>query len=255
MIAARAMASAGAYHDATQFAHDAELAGADPVEAQLVIARVAQRAGDLDKAEATLGRLYAAHPQHAEVAGTYARLLVTRSRYAHARDVALASDTPLAGLRAEAAGLAAFYLGELDAADAAFADLERGAVASADTAALGRALSLRGMIAQQRGQLGLASDRYREAVRRLTEVGEVHAAATAELNLGTVLTERGRASEALPRLAAARRNFAELGATTELCAAELNLGNALLAVGQIDDAVASAQAAVAGWHADQKHRA
>src|SRR4029079_14234310 len=111
---------------------------------------------------------------------------------------------PLAGLRAEAAGLAAFYLGELADADSAFAALELSATASGDGATVGRALSLRGMVAQQRGQLGLASDRYREAERKLDEVGEIHAAAVAELNLGTTLTERGRASEALPRLAAAR---------------------------------------------------
>ncbi|MEO7095008.1 MAG: GAF domain-containing protein, partial [Polyangiales bacterium] len=201
-----------------------------------------QRAGELDAAETTLAAIHRAHPDHAEAAGTYARLLVTRSRYAEARVIAMAG--PLVGLRAEAAGLAAFYLGELDEADAAFSALELGASAANDTATVGRASSLRGMVAQQRGQLGLASDRYREAARRLGEVGELHAAAVAELNLGTVLSERGRASEALPRLAAAGRVFADLGATTELCAAELNRGNALLAVGQIDDARLAAEAAL-----------
>ncbi|MCW5804709.1 MAG: sigma 54-interacting transcriptional regulator [Deltaproteobacteria bacterium] len=155
------------------------------------------------------------------------------------------APAPLAGLRAESAGLAAFYLGELDEADAAFAALELGAAAANDSVTVGRALSLRGMVAQQRGQLGLASDRYREAARRLADAGELHAAATAELNLGTVLAERGRASDALPRLAAAGRVFAELGATTELVAAELNRGNALLAVGQLDDARLAAESALA----------
>ncbi|MGN6105597.1 MAG: protein kinase domain-containing protein, partial [Kofleriaceae bacterium] len=244
LLAARAAAALGAYREVAALARDAAAAGADRIEAELVVARAAQRAGNLDDAEAALARLHAAHPGHAEVAGTYARLLVTRSRYAHARDIASAGG-PLAGLRAEAAGLAGFYLGDLDAADAAFAALEVGATASDDGAAIGRALSLRGMVAQQRGQLGLASDRYREAARRLGEVGELHAAAVAELNLGTVLAERGRASEALPRLAAAGRVFAGLGATTELIAADLNRGNALLAVGQHDDARAAAEAALA----------
>jgi serine/threonine-protein kinase PknK len=248
LVAARAAAAANAYRDAAAYARDAEAAGADPVLARLVSARAAQRAGELDAAEAALAALYtslaAAHPAHAEVAGTYARLLVTRSRYRDARAIAVAGG-PLAGLRAEAAGLAAFYLGELEAADAAFAALEVGAAAAGDGATVGRASSLRGMVAQQRGQLGLASDRYREAARRLGEVGEAHAAATAELNLGTVLAERGRASEALPRLAAAGRVFAELGATTESCAAELNRGNALLLVGQIDEARVAAEAALA----------
>jgi len=245
LVAARAASAVGAYRDASDHARAAEAAGADVADAQLVVARAAQRAGELETAERVLARLHAAEPEHTEIAGTYARLLVTRARYADARRVALRPSTPLSGLRAEAAGLAAFYLGELDAADAAFAALELAAAAVGDTATTGRALSLRGMVAQQRGQLGLASERYREAARRLHDVGELHAAATAELNLGTVLAERGRASEALPRLVAAGRVFDELGASTELCAAELNRGNALLALGQLAEAHGAAEAAVA----------
>jgi transcriptional regulator with GAF, ATPase, and Fis domain len=240
LIAARAAAALGAYRDVEPLARAAQDAGADAAEAQLVVARAAQRAGDLDAAEATLAALHAAHPGHAEVAGTYARLLVTRSRFDEARRIARAGG-PVAGLRAEAAGLAAFYLGDLDEADRAFAALE----AAGDAATIGRALSLRGMVAQQRGQLGLASDRYRDAARRLDEIGEIHAAATAELNLGTALAERGRASEALPRLAAASRVFAQLGATTEQIAADLNRGNALVAVGLADEARVAAEAAIA----------
>ncbi|MGE0548202.1 MAG: sigma 54-interacting transcriptional regulator [Kofleriaceae bacterium] len=245
LIAARA-AAATAQHDlAAEFATVAERAGADPVEADLIMARAAQRAGDLDRAETVLAKLYERAPDHAEAAGTYARLLVTRSRYAEARAIANAGSATPTGLRAEAAGLAAFYLGDLDEADAAFATLELGATAANDVATAGRALSLRGMVAQQRGQLGVASDRYREAARKLAEVGELHAAAVAELNLGTALSERGRASEALPRLAAAGRVFGELGAVTELCAAELNRANALVAVGQCEEAKLAAIAALA----------
>ena len=240
LIAARAAAALGAYRDVEPLARAAQDAGADAAEAQLVVARAQQRAGDLAAAEATLAALHRAQPAHAEVAGAYARLLVTRSRFDEARTIARAGGA-LAGLRAEAAGLAAFYLGELDEADRAFAALEAGA----DEATLGRALSLRGMVAQQRGQLALASDRYRQAATRLEAIGEIHAAATAELNLGTVLAERGRASEALPRLAAASRVFAQLGATTEQIAADLNRGNALLAVGLAEEARAAAQAALA----------
>jgi len=247
LVAARAAAAAGNYRDVEPLARAAQDAGADRASAQLVIARAAQRAGDLDAAETTLSQLYAHDPAHADVAGTYARLLVTRSRFEEARRVATVGGA-LAGLRAEAAGLAAFYLGDLDEADRAFAALEVGGTAAGDAATVGRALSLRGMVAQQRGQLGLASDRYREAARKLDEVGEVHAAAVAELNLGTVLSERGRASEALPRLAAARRVFAELGATTEQVAADFNRANALLALGQAEDACAAADSALA--HAD-----
>src|SRR5262249_20861821 len=105
LIAARAVAASGAYRGVEPLARAAERAGADPIDTRLVIARAAQRAGDLDAAEATLAELHAAHPEHAEVAGTYARLLVTRSRFADARAIATAAiDIPLAGLRAEAAG-------------------------------------------------------------------------------------------------------------------------------------------------------
>src|SRR5690606_4596270 len=103
LLAARAAAAAGAYRDVEALARAAQLAGADPVAAQLVIARAAQRAGDLDAAEATLATLHAENPEHPDVAGTYARLLVTRSRFDDARRVASAGGA-LSGLRAEAAG-------------------------------------------------------------------------------------------------------------------------------------------------------
>lgn len=243
-IAAGAAALAGAYRDAQDFAQAAERAGADPVETQLLVARASQRGGDLPAAEEALSALYASCPGHPDVAGAYARLLITRSRYASARQVATSAGPP-SGLRAECCGLAALYLGDLDEADRQFATLEAGAAASDDQAARGRALSLRGMVAQYRGQLGLASDRYREAIERLGAAGHVHAAAVAELNLGTTLTERGRASEALPRLVAAGRLFAELGATTEHIAADINRGNALLALGQVSDAETAVEAGLA----------
>jgi transcriptional regulator with GAF, ATPase, and Fis domain/tetratricopeptide (TPR) repeat protein len=248
LVAARAASAAGDYREVAPLTGRALQAGADRVEAQLIVARAAQRAGELDAAEAALSELHAAHPGHPEVTGAYARLLVTRSRFSDARRIATAGSAPLAGLRAEAAGLAGFYLGELDDADRAFALLEVGAAAASDDATVGRALSLRGMVAQQRGQLGLASDRYREAARKLADVGEIHAAAVAELNLGTALSERGRASEALPRLAAASRVFGELRASTEQVAADLNRANALLAVGETSEARTAAELALA--HAD-----
>jgi GAF domain-containing protein len=226
--------------DETRFAIDAE----DPVRAGLAIARTAQRVGELDVAEATLAELHAGHPDHPEVAGAYARLLVEQARYAEAREVATSAG-PLAGLRAEAAGLAAFHLGELDAADAAFAAIEIEAATSADGTAAGRAALLRGMVAHRRGQLGLASERYREAARRFTEAGERHAAAAAELDLGAVLVERGRASDALPLLTGAGQVLADVGSATEACVADLHRSSALLLLGQVDAARAAAEAALA----------
>ncbi|HEX3479479.1 MAG TPA: serine/threonine-protein kinase, partial [Kofleriaceae bacterium] len=105
LICARAASAAGAYRDAAAHARAAEAAGADPVAARLIGARAAQRAGELDAAEAALAALHAAHPGHPDVAGSYARLLVSRSRYREARAIATAAG-PLSGLSAEAAGLA-----------------------------------------------------------------------------------------------------------------------------------------------------
>jgi predicted ATP-grasp superfamily ATP-dependent carboligase len=244
LVTVRAAAAGGAYRDAGAYARDAEAAIADPVRARLGRARDLQNAGAPDAAEAELAALHAAYPKHTEIAGAYARLLVTRARYHDARAVA-ATGGPLTGLRAEAAGLAAYYLGELKVADVAFAALEVGAVMGDDGATAGRASSLRGMVALERGQLGLASDRYREAARRLGEAGARQEAATAELHLGTVLIERGRASEALPRLTAAARVCAELGAAAESCAAKIARVRALLLLGQLDDARAAADAAIA----------
>jgi GAF domain-containing protein len=244
LLAAEAAIASHAYDAAAADARAAAEAGADPVIARLVIARAAEGAGALDAAEGTLAALHATYPEHAEVAGTYARFLVARGRYREARAVATAGG-PLAGLRAEAAGLAALSLGELEAADAAFAVLEVGAAAAGGGAAAGRALSLRARVAHARGQLGLASDRHREAARRLGEAGEVTDAAIAELRLGAVLIERGRASEALPRLAAAERVFAELGGMAEQGAALLERGRALLLLGQIDEARSAADAVIA----------
>ena len=216
----------------------------DPIRAGLAIARTAQRLGELEVAEATLAELHAAHPAHPEVAGTYARLLVMLARYDAARDVATAGG-PLGGLRAEAAGLAALHLGELDAADLAFATLELEAATAGHGAAGGHAARLRGMVAHRRGQLGLASDRYRDAARRLGDAGERHAAAAAELDLGAVLVERGRASEALPVLASASRVLGALGSPVEACVVDLQRSSALLQVGQLDGALAAAQVALA----------
>lgn len=243
-IAAGAAALTGAYGDAQKFALLAAQAGADAVDTQLLIARSSQRAGDLDAAERALSALHARYPENSEAAGAYARLLISRSQYALARQVAISAGPP-SGLRTECCGLAALYLGEVDEADRQFATLETEATATGDQGALGRALSLRGMVAQQRGQLALASDRYGEAIQRLRAVGEIHAAAVAELNLGTTLTERGRASDALPRLAAAGRVFADLGATTERIASEINRGNALLALGQVTDAEIAVESGLA----------
>ena len=184
-----------------------------------------------------------AHPEHAEVAGAYARLLVDRARYREAHDIPATGDA--LRVRTESAGLAALPAGDLKSADVALAALEAGATADGDAATSGRALALRATLAEHRGQLGIASDRYREAARRLTEAGELHAAATATLRLGAVLVERGRASDALPRLAEAGRTFDSLGATADGCTAELHRGTALLLIGQVDAARAAAATAVA----------
>jgi serine/threonine-protein kinase PknK len=244
-LAARAALAAGRYAEAIADAEAAGAAGASPRDTKLTIARAAQRLGDLPRAIAQLEAIAA--PDDDEVIGALARLLIARGDSGRARELAGAGGKDHAGSpRTEAAGLAAYYEGDIDVADAIFARLEAGAAAANDQRVVGRALSLRGMVAQRRGDLVAACDRYGRAAAAMREVGDAHSAAVAELNLGTALAERGRFAEALPALTAAARRLTALGARAESAAAEFNRGNSLLGLGQLDQAAeAAARAASA----------
>ncbi|MEZ4368108.1 MAG: serine/threonine-protein kinase [Kofleriaceae bacterium] len=153
--------------------------------------------------------------------------------------------TPLHPARALAAGLAALYLDELDAAERAFAWLERQAAGEDDASSQARALALRGMVAQRRGALAVAASCYGEAADAARRAGDALAAAVADANRGTALAAVGRAADALVALGGAARALEALGALPELAAAEFNRGVALVAVGQLDDAAAAASRAIA----------
>jgi transcriptional regulator with GAF, ATPase, and Fis domain len=238
-LAARAALAAGRYPEAIGDAETAAAAGAPARATGLSIARAAQRMGDLTRAAAELEALVV--PDDDEVIGALARLLIGRGETDRARALAGAGGRDHAGSpRTEAAGLAAYYEGDVDTADAIFARLEAGAVAAGDKLVVGRALSLRGMVAQRRGDLVAACDRYGRAATAMREVGDLHAAAVAELNLGTALAERGRFAEALPALTTAARRLTALGARAESAAAEFNRGNSLFGLGQLDQAAAAA---------------
>jgi transcriptional regulator with GAF, ATPase, and Fis domain len=282
VLVARAATSLGDYAAARAAALDAVaraaapdvLAPAEIARARLVAARAAQRAGDLDTAEAELTALAselgvarhatedAAHvdaTSHAtsddaalrvEVAGARARLLVSRGRHDDALAIAEAALAtapatmgPGAQLLLEAAGLAAFYRGDLDAAEARFAELER-AAEHAGPAISGRAAALAAMVALQRGDLAGAAARQQVAAEAARTAGDFHAAAVADLNLATTLAERGRHGDALPVLARAIAALDALGARGERAAAEFNRGTALIAVGDVEGAEAAARAAL-----------
>jgi serine/threonine-protein kinase PknK len=247
LVVARAALVLARYDQAEGAAGLAATMPATAQRARLLIARIRQRRGDLDGAEAVLAELAGGGDD--EAVGAHARLLVARARYADAARVAGPVDRPRAGatsdaghaLRLEAAGLAALYQGNVDDAERAFAGLETSA---GDAASLGRALALRGMVAQQRGDLVSASALFARSSAALRDGGDVHAAAVADLNAGTALSERGRFAEALPVLAAAAADLAEVGAVAERAAAEFNRGNALLGLGQLDAARAAGEAAL-----------
>jgi serine/threonine-protein kinase PknK len=247
LVVARAALVLGRYDQAEGAVGLAATVPATAQRARLLLARIRQRRGDLDGAEALLAELAAAGDD--EAVGAHARLLVARARYADAARIAGPVDRARDGatsdaghaLRLEAAGLAALYQGDVDGAERAFAGLEAGA---GDPASLGRALALRGMAAQQRSDLVSASALFARSSAALRDGGDVHAAAVADLNAGTALSERGRFAEALPVLAAAAADLGEVGAVAERAAAEFNRGNALLGLGQLDAARAAGEAAL-----------
>jgi serine/threonine-protein kinase PknK len=247
LVVARAALVLGRYDQAEGALGLAATVSATAQRARLLLARIRQRRGDLDGAEALLAELAVTGDD--EAVGAHARLLVARARYADAARIAGPVDrgrdraTSDAGhaLRLEAAGLAALYQGDVDGAERAFAGLEAGA---GDPASLGRALALRGMAAQQRSDLVSASALFARSSAALRDGGDVHAAAVADLNAGTALSERGRFAEALPVLAAAAADLAEVGAVAERAAAEFNRGNALLGLGQLDAARAAGEVAL-----------
>jgi len=222
--------------------------------ARLLVARAQQKSGDLDGAEKVLAAMYGEEPGDGEVAGTYARLLVSRGRYADAAEVA--GEVPAAddlddgaAIRLESAGLAALYRGDQAAAAAVFAELERRAQLADDRALAGRALGLAGLAAHARGDIATAATLYERAADNARAAADVHAAAVYELNRASAHAERGRHGAALEALDAGLASLQRLGDVPELAAALYNRGVELLMVGEVD------AAARAGGRALQTARA
>ncbi|HEY0157435.1 MAG TPA: tetratricopeptide repeat protein [Thermoanaerobaculia bacterium] len=94
-----------------------------------------------------------------------------------------------------------------------------------------------GTIADRRGDFGAAERAYREASRLALAAGDVRTAGSAWLNLGALAARGGRVAEALESLARARALFRELDARDELARGDLWIGVALLAAGNPDQAI------------------
>ncbi len=217
--------------------------------ARLLLARAQQKSGDLDGAEKVLASMHADAPGDGEVAGTYARLLVSRGRYADAGEVA--GEPPAAddledgaAIRLESAGLAALYSGDQAAAASAFAELERRAQRAGDRALAGRALGLAGLAAHARGDIATAATLYERAAADARAAADVHAAAVYELNRASAHAERGRHGAALEALDAGLASLQRLGDVPELAAALYNRGVELLMVGEVDAAARAADRAL-----------
>jgi transcriptional regulator with GAF, ATPase, and Fis domain/tetratricopeptide (TPR) repeat protein len=220
--------------------------------ATLALARAQQKRGDLAAAERVLEQLVAGSPDDERATGSYARLLVSRARYAEAAQIAGAPerDAPVDGalpdgraLRLEAAGLARLYLNDTSGADAAFARLDAGAKASGDRALRGRALALRGMVAQTRGDIPRAADLYAAAHVEARAASDVHAAAVYALNRATALSVRGRHGDAVRAIDEAIAQLRRLGDVAEIAAALFNRGVSLLALGEVASARRAAESA------------
>lgn len=251
ILHARIATAAGRYDEAVEYAQGSvrSRAAGRRRQARFVLARALFKRGDLAAAERVLQALVAADEDGDDLAarGAFARLLVARGRHQDALRIASAADQDaesapsddadqLAGGRAlclESAGLARLYTGDLDAAERAFARLERAARAHDAQAILGRALSLRGMVEHARGRIADAADLYRRAGECARAAGEVHAAAVYDINQATAHSERGQFGAAMTALDRARDALLRLGSVAELAAAQFNRGIALLALGQI----------------------
>ena len=205
--------------------------------ATLVCATAQQRQGQLAESLATLAPLHEQFPDDDAIRGSYARAAIAAGHYQTALTVA-APATGRDARCAESAGLAEYYIGNLDAAAGWFDQLTALANGAADSHALARASALHGMVAQQRGDLRNAVERYGATVELAQAAGQLHLAATAQSNLGSVLCDRGFYAAALAHFTDAIRTFTRLGAGAEIAAAQANRANALLGLGELDRAAA-----------------
>jgi transcriptional regulator with GAF, ATPase, and Fis domain/tetratricopeptide (TPR) repeat protein len=201
----------------------------DEPEARLLSARALQRAGRSEEAEARLRRLLEATPSD-EARALLARVLLARG---------LHQEALAAGGDGETRGLACFYLGRLDEAEAAFANIVAGG-----PAARARVASLLGMVAQARDDLPRAAAAYQEALALAREARDLHGAAIYAHNLGGTLRELGEYARALGPSSEAARNLGRLGKRLERSGALYNHGNLLLSLGDLDGATQAAEEAL-----------
>ena len=223
----------------------------------LAAARLSQRRGDYDVAEAAALGLVArdSGPVGLEARALVARVRIARARYQEALEIAAPGLLAAAGepraraALAEAAGLARFYLGDLDGAGLAFTAVADAASELGDRALAGRACSLAGMVAQQRGQLDEAVRGYSAALEHARAVSDVHGAAIYAANLGAALADRADHAAALAPTAEAIRDLSRLGRTAELAGALFNRGVLLIALGDLAAAERAAERARAASRA------
>ncbi len=234
--------------------YDGALAALQPLDedpaACLARARALQRAGRSDEAEAPLRRLLDSLDDAKdanevnEAKALLAWVLNGQGRNAEALDVCAGVGSPSA---AEARGLACLYLGRLDEAEVAFADVARST--ADDGVALARARSLAGMVAQAHDDLPRATAAYGEALRLARQDGDLHGAAIYAANLGGTLREQGEYARALAPSAEAARDLGRLGKRSERSGALFNHGNLLLSMGDLagaDQAAIEASELAAG---------
>lgn len=238
LLHAQAALALGDYPTAIAYASAATTLEHHHRAATLVCATAQQRQGQLADALTTLAMLHARFPDDDTIRGTYARAAIAAGHYQTALTVAIPATSRDARC-AESAGLAEYYLGNLDDAAAWFTQLTELATSAADQHALARASALHGMVAQQRGDLRDATERYGATVALAQAAGQLHLAATAQSNLGSVLCDRGYYAGALAHFTEAVRTFTRLGAAPEIAAAQANRANALLGLGELDRAAAA----------------
>ncbi len=145
-------------------------------------------------------------------------------------------DATLRGRLGYSQGLLAWYRGELEVAEAAFADALRANRRVGDPVEEAAAVTGLGLIAHRRGDLDAALDRYREALALGERAGDGARVLTSLQNLGVVFHERGDWIAALDTYREALALAEALEHTGREVQLAGNLGNLWRYLGELDQA-------------------
>ena len=176
------------------------------------------------------------------------KLLLFAGRYAEALEaidgLSAGVDEALQAEVAHTCGLAAFYLGHFDEAEAALhTAVELGAQ---DPLLLARATNSLGLLQQRRSDFKGARDSYERCVQLARDLGHLPFEASFSMNLASVAQQQGDLGAALAAYRQSRELARRFAGTRELAQIEHNLARLCAQLGRYDEADAHARSAEAG---------